>query len=30
MKAIKAALGKRAPGRTVLYREFGEPVIKKR
>jgi hypothetical protein len=27
---IKATLGKRAPGRTVLYREFGEPVMKKR
>lgn len=27
---IKATLGKRAPGRTVLYREFGEPVMKRK
>lgn len=30
VRAIKKRLGKRAPGRTVLYREFGLPVIKKR
>lgn len=28
--AIKQVLGKRAPGRTVLYREYDAPVIKKR
>lgn len=30
VKAIKSKLGKRAPGRTVLYREFDAPVMKKR
>lgn len=30
VKAIKAKLGKRAPGRTVLYREFDAPVIKRK
>ena len=27
---IKTALGKKAPARTVLYREFGEPVTKRK
>lgn len=30
VKAIKRRLGKRAPGRTVIYREFDVPVMKKR
>lgn len=30
VKAIKRKFRKLAPGRTVLYREFGDPVMKKR